>query len=115
MVESDCPWCEVSSCYLSQRLSSFYCSSILNPLTQIRPSHASHAFLSSIAGTPLEPLYRPPSVKKEKWVEGKTVRGRNEPFSTGQVAWVIAQLKGVELEEVASVTTKNATELFGIE
>ncbi|SCV67646.1 BQ2448_5257 [Microbotryum intermedium] len=90
MVESDCPWCEV----------------------QIRPSHASHSYLSSLPSD-LKALYIPQQTKKERWVEGKGVKGRSEPCSTGQVAWVIAQLKGVNLEEVARVTTENTRTLFG--
>lgn len=89
MLESDCPYCE------------------------IRPSHASHAHLSSLPPY-LSALYKPEAVKKEKFVEGKAVRGRNEPVGTGLVAWVVAQLKGVSLEEVAEVTTRNARELFGL-
>ncbi|ORY88049.1 tatD related DNase [Leucosporidium creatinivorum] len=94
MIESDCPWCE------------------------IRPSHASHPHLStitsSITHSHLEPLYIPPSVKKERWTSGKGVKGRNEPCSTGQVAWVVSQLKGVSVEEVAEQTYRNTCELFGI-
>lgn len=56
----------------------------------------------------------PAGVKKEKWTSGKLVKGRNEPIATGQVAWVVAQLHGVSLEEVAEVTTRNAKELFRI-
>ncbi|SCZ93512.1 BZ3500_MvSof-1268-A1-R1_Chr6-3g08708 [Microbotryum saponariae] len=88
MVESDCPWCE------------------------IRPSHASHPYLSSLPPK-LKTLYIPQQMKKERWVEGKGVKGRSEPSSTGQVAWVVAQLKGVSLEEVASITTENTRRLFG--
>lgn len=92
MVESDCPWCE------------------------IRPSHASHPLLATLAKSPdyahLAPLYTPTQVKKEKWVEGKGVKGRNEPCATGAVAWVVSQLHGVSLEEVAKVTSRNAATLF---
>ena len=91
---SDCPWCE------------------------LRPSHASAPFLATLAASSthshLHPLYCPSSAKKEKWKEGKAVKGRNEPVATGQVAWVVSQLKGVSLEEVAEVTTRNARELFGL-
>ena len=80
---------------------------------EIRASHASHKLLASIPDT-LRPLYLPASVKKEKWAPGKFVKGRNEPCSTGQVAWVISQLHGVSLEHVADMTTRNARELFRI-
>lgn len=93
MVESDCPWCE------------------------IRPSHASFPLLSSLCTSPyasLKDVYIPTGTKKEKWTLGKPVKGRNEPLATAQVAWVVAQLKGISLEEVAAQTYKNSVELFGL-
>lgn len=39
---------------------------------------------------------------------------RNEPSSVKEIAELIAQLKGVPLEKVASQTTKNAKKLFNI-
>jgi len=53
-------------------------------------------------------------VKKEKFAEGKGVKGRNEPCATGQVAWVVSRLKGTSLEEVAKVTMENSMKLFGL-
>ncbi|GAA5999054.1 3'-5'-exodeoxyribonuclease [Rhodotorula paludigena] len=92
LIESDCPWCE------------------------IRPSHASHALLADLSADPanqhLKERYLPVQVKKEKWAQGKAVKGRNEPCGTGQVAWVVAKLKGVSIDEVARVTTSNFLELF---
>lgn len=94
MIESDCPWCE------------------------IRPSHASFPLLASLATSPthshLKPLYMPPAVKKEKWKVDCAVKGRNEPTATGQVAWIIAQLKGVELEVVTEQAWRNSVSLFGL-
>ncbi|GAA5907622.1 3'-5'-exodeoxyribonuclease [Sporobolomyces salmoneus] len=88
MIESDCPWCE------------------------IRPSHASYPFLSDLLEE-LKEVYQVRMVKKEKFVEGCGVKGRNEPISTGLVAWVVSKLKGVGVEEVAETTTRNAQRLFG--
>jgi TatD DNase family protein len=62
----------------------------------------------------LEKVWRVQMVKKEKWVEGKGVKGRNEPASTGLVAWVVAKLNEVSVDEVARVSTKNALKLFGL-
>ena len=89
MIESDCPWCE------------------------IRPSHASSEHLKSLPEE-LREIYTVPMVKKEKFAEGKGVKGRNEPLATGQVAWVVSRLKGTSLEEVAKVTTENSMRLFGL-
>ncbi|KAK4700064.1 TatD DNase family protein, partial [Phenoliferia sp. Uapishka_3] len=94
LVESDCPWCEV------------------------RPSHASFPLLAALSASEpysyLHPLYVGTSVKKERWAPGKTVKSRNEPAATGQVAWILAQLKGISLEEVATTTLSNTEELFRI-
>ena len=62
----------------------------------------------------LREIYTVPMVKKEKFAEGKGVKGRNEPLATGQVAWVVSQLKGTSLEEVAKITTENSMRLFGL-
>lgn len=42
----------------------------------------------------------PKSVKKEKWQKGLMVKGRNEPVAIARVAHVIAQVKGITVEEV---------------
>ncbi|GAA6022840.1 hypothetical protein JCM8202_003736 [Rhodotorula sphaerocarpa] len=93
MIESDAPWC------------------------QIRPSHASHPLLDEFLKRPdyshLRERYLVPDVKKEKFVRGKAVKGRNEPNATSQVACVLAALHGVSLEEVADQTRKNTLALFG--
>ncbi|GAA5878501.1 hypothetical protein JCM16303_002102 [Sporobolomyces ruberrimus] len=89
MVESDCPWCE------------------------IRPSHASSKFLVDLPAE-VRDVYVTKMVKKEKFIEGKGVKGRNEPAGTGQVAWVVSRLKETSLEEVAKVSTENAMKLFGL-
>ncbi|KAK4056027.1 hypothetical protein OIO90_003022 [Microbotryomycetes sp. JL221] len=92
MVESDCPWCE------------------------IRPSHASHTFLKTLSTSEqykhLTGLYTPEMKKKERFQEGLGIKGRNEPCSTGAVAWVVAQLHGVSLEQVAQQTYQNTCDLF---
>ncbi|KAJ5179412.1 hypothetical protein N7492_002622 [Penicillium capsulatum] len=63
------------------------------PWCEIRPSHASAKFLN---GAP----ELPKAVKKEKWQRGCMVKGRNEPVAIVRVAHVIAQVKGITVEEV---------------
>jgi TatD DNase family protein len=63
------------------------------PWCEIRPSHASFKLLGG-------EVEIPKAVKKEKWIEGAMVKGRNEPACIVQVAHVIARLKGVEVTEV---------------
>jgi TatD DNase family protein len=66
------------------------------PWCEIRPSHASSKLLSG-------QVEIPKAVRKEKWVEGMMVKGRNEPSCIVQVAHVIAKLKGIDVEEVCEV------------
>lgn len=71
-IETDGPWCEM------------------------RPSHASAAYLK-LDGAP----ELPKSVKKEKWAAEFMVKGRNEPCAMPRVAWAVAGIKGISVEEVA--------------
>jgi TatD DNase family protein len=64
------------------------------PWCEIRPSHASAKFLKDAP-----PL--PKAVKKEKWSADAMVKGRNEPCQISRVAWVVAGVKGISVEEVA--------------
>ena len=85
-IETDGPWCEM------------------------RPSHASSAYLKDWPGK--EGMAR--SVKKEKWVEGAMVKGRNEPCTIGAVAWVVAGVKGCRVEEVVEACWRNSVGMFGL-
>ncbi|KZT57861.1 Mg-dependent DNase [Calocera cornea HHB12733] len=89
MLETDAPWCSITT------------------------THSSNHHLKSLPAD-LRQLYFPDSCKKEKFVMGKTVKGRNEPCATGGVAWIVAQVKGIPIEEVASHAWKNTVELFGL-
>jgi len=60
----------------------------------MRASHASAQFLKNAP-----PL--PKAVKKEKFMKGCMVKGRNEPISIAHVAHAIAEAKGIPVEEVA--------------
>nr|POE82293.1 deoxyribonuclease tat-d [Quercus suber] len=70
-IETDGPWCEM------------------------RPSHASAKYCKH-ADTP----ELPKAVKKEKWNAEAMVKGRNEPCTIARVAWVVAKVKGVTIEEI---------------
>jgi TatD DNase family protein len=59
----------------------------------MRPSHASAKYLNDAP-----PL--PKAVKKEKFTEGLMVKGRNEPATLPHVAYAIAQIKEITVEEV---------------
>ena len=53
-------------------------------------------------------------VKKEKWVEGAAIKGRNEPCMIGKVAWAVAGIKGIGVEVVAEAAWRNSVKMFGL-
>lgn len=76
------------------------------PWCEMRASHASAAFLKDAP-----PLVK--SVKKEKWVSGALIKGRNEPATIPHVAHVIAGIKGIPVEEVTEAAWRNSVRMFG--
>ncbi|TFY55818.1 hypothetical protein EVJ58_g8009 [Rhodofomes roseus] len=90
MLETDAPWCSMTS------------------------THASKQHLASLPPS-LNALYFPPATKPEAFVYGKPVKGRNEPCATGGVAWVIHRLnEGVPFEKVTEKAWKNTVQLFAL-
>jgi TatD DNase family protein len=57
----------------------------------------------------------PPGRKPSKFVRGETVKGRNESCFINRVACVVAGVKGVSLEEVATASWRNSIELFRLD
>lgn len=92
LLETDAPWCDM------------------------RPTHASTPLLADFAKThpQLAKAYMPDAVKKEKWVAGKAIKGRNEPCTMGAVAAVVAQAKALDIFTVAHTVQENTRFLFGI-
>lgn len=92
LLETDSPWCD------------------------IRSTHASHFHLKEFekARPEMYSRYALPQVKKEKWAQGKLVKGRNEPISMGLVAMVVSQIKGCSFERVCRITSRNSRWLFGL-
>lgn len=82
MLETDGPWCEV------------------------RASHAGSKYLEGYVDGTWK------WVKKEKWVEGALVKGRNESCMVGKVAWIVSKVKGVGLEEVCEAAWRNTVGVF---
>ncbi|KAI9664762.1 MAG: hypothetical protein M1821_006210 [Bathelium mastoideum] len=77
------------------------------PWCEMRPSHAAARFLE---GAPALPR----AVKKEKWSKECMVKGRNEPCAIAQVAWAVAEIKGVPVEEVCEAAWNNSVRMFGL-
>lgn len=89
MLETDAPWCSMTS------------------------TQASRQHLKSLPQS-LNSLYFPQATKPESFVYGKPVKGRNEPSAIGGVAWVISQLHGIPMESLADQVWKNTVEVFGL-
>ncbi|KAF8349741.1 Mg-dependent DNase, partial [Amanita rubescens] len=91
LLETDAPWCSVTS------------------------GHTSHKYLDSIPSN-LRDLYDPPSVRPEKFICGKAVKGRNEPSTIGKVAWIVHCLHPeLSLQELMAKVWNNTIELFQLE
>ena len=56
----------------------------------------------------------PRAVKKEKWEKDCMVKGRNEPVTISHVAYAVARIKGITVEEVCEATWRNSVEMFGL-
>ncbi|KAH7085081.1 deoxyribonuclease tatD [Paraphoma chrysanthemicola] len=77
------------------------------PWCEMRPSHASAKFLKDAP-----PL--PKAVKKEKFAKGLMVKGRNESATIPHVAYAIASIKDITVEQVCNAAWKNSVEMFGL-
>ncbi|KAI0382299.1 Mg-dependent DNase [Hypomontagnella monticulosa] len=54
----------------------------------------------------------PPSKKRDKWDAAYMVKERNESCMIERVAYVVAGLKGITVDEVAEAAWKNSTRMF---
>ncbi|EME87239.1 uncharacterized protein MYCFIDRAFT_84184 [Pseudocercospora fijiensis CIRAD86] len=60
------------------------------------------------------PVPLPPSKKKDKFELGLMVKERNESCAIGQVASIVAGLKGITVEEVVEAAWRHSTEMFNL-
>lgn len=75
------------------------------PWCEMRASHASAEFAKGyVEGVKW--------VKKEKWVEGALVKGRNEPCLIGKVAWAVAGIRGCSVEELVEAAWENTAKVL---
>lgn len=56
----------------------------------------------------------PASKKRDKWDEAFTVKERNESCTMERVAFVVAGLKGMTVDEVADAAWRNSHRMFGL-
>ncbi|KAG0083960.1 TatD DNase [Podila epicladia] len=87
MLETDGPWCE------------------------IRPTHASFKYLANMTEAQRD-LYKPEVKNKERFEAGIMVKGRNEPCTLGQVLLVLADLHGMDPNELAEICYQNTLKVF---
>ncbi|KAH6916887.1 hypothetical protein BKA70DRAFT_1138203 [Coprinopsis sp. MPI-PUGE-AT-0042] len=90
MLETDGPWCTMAA------------------------THASKAHLDTLPQE-LREAFFPPSVKTERFAKGKAVKGRNEPSTTGGVAWIMHCITGTPYSEVVRAAWENTISLFGLD
>ena len=88
------------------------------PWCEIRPSHAGAALLEGFDAAGEEERRgageRAKPVKKERWRQDSMVKGRNEPCEIAKVAWVVARVKGVPVEEVVEAAWRNSIAMFDL-
>jgi TatD DNase family protein len=122
MLETDGPWCEVRPShqgwkYLIDKKSTPETTSSSAAAGSL-PAQPGNARVQSKSTKQQKKEPEIPErfkvVKKEKWVEGAMVKGRNEPWTIERVARIVAGIKGVEVEEVCQAAWNNTTKVFGI-
>ena len=62
----------------------------------------------------LGPPRLPKAVKKEKWDKDCMIKGRWEPVGITHVAWVVARVKEVSVEELTEAAWRNSIHMFGL-
>ena len=77
------------------------------PWCEMRASHASAQYLKDAPPVPK-------AVKKERWTKDTMIKGRNEPCTIVHVAWAVAKIKGITVEELCDAAWKNTITMFGL-
>jgi TatD DNase family protein len=112
-VETDGPWCEMRPTHASAHY-------IAKDFKHVKEQHAEEGVSEEEKRdeeVAMGILAREASfkwVKKEKFVEGALVKGRNEPCMIGRVVVAIARIKGVSVETVTEAAYNNTVKMFGL-
>ncbi|KAL1408307.1 hypothetical protein Q8F55_005113 [Vanrija albida] len=75
------------------------------PWCSVTTTHASHKYIP-------KGLVVVDKVKPEKFVEGKGVKGRNEPAEVITIAHIVAGIRGIPVEELATAAWDNTLRLL---
>jgi TatD DNase family protein len=73
-----------------------------SPWCSIKPTHASYKYVTTTF----------PTMKKEKYQEGKLVKDRSEPCQLVQILEVIAKLREIDVVDLAEIVSENTKRLF---
>ncbi|KAL2213847.1 hypothetical protein CC79DRAFT_1362635 [Sarocladium strictum] len=126
MLETDGPWCEVRPShegwkYLLEKKAEENGTTVTpdaasSPAPSGEPAQPQPQKKQGKKNQKKEPEIpeRWKTVKKEKWVEGAMVKGRNEPCSIERIAKIVAAIKGVSEEEVCEAAWQNTIKVFGL-
>ncbi|KAG6360216.1 hypothetical protein INS49_011272 [Diaporthe citri] len=132
MIETDGPWCEVRPSHEGWKylveIDKKEMAAAEAPAPALPPAENGEAAPPAVKQPPKkqqstkkpqkkesEVIERFKTVKKEKWVEGAMVKGRNEPCMIERVAKVVAGIKEVSVEEVCEAAWRNTVKVFDIE
>lgn len=123
MIETDGPWCEVRPSHTGYKYLIDKKAGTNGDLVEGDALSGTSTPASASSQAPKkknqkkEPdvpeTYR--SVKKEKWVEGAMVKGRNEPCSIDRIAKIVAGIKRIAIEEVCEAAWQNTVKVFDID
>jgi TatD DNase family protein len=123
MLETDGPWCEVRPSHDGYKY-------LIDPKPPTPAPTPDPTTAAAAQGQPpakqtqksKKPQKKEPdvperwkTVKKEKWVEGAMIKGRNEPCMIERVGKIVAGIKGVPVEDVCEAAWRNTAKVFDIE
>lgn len=129
-LETDGPWCEMRASHASAKY--LLMPSLSPPPTKTTTNNNSRLYENNNnkekeegktttttttttqkpSPPPLGPPRLPKAVKKEKWDKDCMIKGRWEPVGITHVAWAVARVKGISVEELAEAAWRNSIRMF---
>ena len=92
-IETDAPWCEMKPTHMSWQ-------------------HLQKALSRKDISFPPKDVVRPKVVKKDKYVKGAMVKGRNEPCTVDDVLLVMAEIRGEDPDTLARTMFQNSMKMY---